>query len=481
MTTETVTRARSMRDVLQGSEGRPRTSLLLPWLTRRQMIDISIALDALIVFVSFVLAKLLYIDTANAALPLGANYALVAGCTSLIHYVVTKTNQGTSQQFRPNALPSVLRLLLITFATVIVVGYALKHAEVHSRLWLALSFAIAFALIGVKNQALHAIVNTGRLMELVVERIAIYGDPSVAKMLKSSLEAEFDERCQIAVYDGQAQSGAGLSRLLTDGLNNEFSRLIFCLPREQLPKLKSLIEEINFLPVRIEICLAQKELQFLKSDLSVSPSPILISLDDRPHDDWGPVIKRIMDMVFGLAFLVLVAPVMAVVALGIKLDTSGPVFFCQRRHGLNHSIMSIWKFRTMTVQEDSDSMTQARRNDPRVTRFGRFLRRTSLDELPQLFNVLSGEMSLVGPRPHALAQNLYYSERIATYAVRHKVKPGITGWAQIKGFRGNSEDIALMVARAEADIWYIRNWSILLDLKIILLTPFVVPFQKNAY
>jgi putative colanic acid biosynthesis UDP-glucose lipid carrier transferase len=168
------------------------------------------------------------------------------------------------------------------------------------------------------------------------------------------------------------------------------------------------------------------------------------------------------------------------IALAIKLDSRGPVLFRQRRHGYNHRVIDVYKFRTMTVAEDGDRVEQARKNDPRVTRFGKFLRKSSLDELPQLFNVLKGEMSLVGPRPHALAHNQHYRERLDRYANRHCVKPGMTGWAQIKGFRGPTEDAEKMRKRVQMDLYYIENWSLWLDFKILALTPFVGFINRNA-
>jgi hypothetical protein len=156
------------------------------------------------------------------------------------------------------------------------------------------------------------------------------------------------------------------------------------------------------------------------------------------------------------------------------------VFFRQRRHGYNHRLIDVYKFRSMTVAENGDHVVQAKKNDARVTRVGKFLRRTSLDELPQLFNVLKGEMSLVGPRPHAVAHNQHYRERLQRYANRHCVKPGMTGWAQIHGFRGPTEDPEKMRKRVHMDLYYIENWSIWLDLKIIALTPFVGFVHRNA-
>jgi undecaprenyl-phosphate galactose phosphotransferase/putative colanic acid biosynthesis UDP-glucose lipid carrier transferase len=173
-------------------------------------------------------------------------------------------------------------------------------------------------------------------------------------------------------------------------------------------------------------------------------------------------------------------PLMLVTALLIKLDSPGPVLFRQTRNGFNQQPFTIFKFRTMSVLEDGPVVKQARRNDPRVTRLGRWLRRSSIDELPQLFNVIRGEMSLVGPRPNAQSHNSEYEKLIAKYAFRHHVKPGLTGWAQVRGHRGETQYIEQMERRVDHDLWYINNWSLLLDFKILLLTAFLT-FRQNAY
>jgi undecaprenyl-phosphate galactose phosphotransferase/putative colanic acid biosynthesis UDP-glucose lipid carrier transferase len=178
--------------------------------------------------------------------------------------------------------------------------------------------------------------------------------------------------------------------------------------------------------------------------------------------------------------LVVFSPLMLITALCIRLDSPGPVLFRQTRNGFNGKSFSILKFRTMRVLEDGPVIRQATRDDPRVTRLGRVLRMTNLDELPQLFNVLRGDMSLVGPRPHAAAHNNEYEERIATYAFRYHVKPGITGWAQVKGYRGETRTVDLMEKRIEHDLWYINNWSIWLDIKILMRTA-LVGLQRSAY
>jgi putative colanic acid biosynthesis UDP-glucose lipid carrier transferase len=172
---------------------------------------------------------------------------------------------------------------------------------------------------------------------------------------------------------------------------------------------------------------------------------------------------------------------MLVIAIAIKLTSRGPVFFRQRRYGLDGREILVWKFRTMTVCEDGDEVRQATRGDARVTRLGAFLRRTSLDELPQLFNVLGGSMSLVGPRPHAAAHNEQYRKMIQGYMLRHKVKPGITGLAQVRGWRGETDTLEKMQRRVECDHQYIRDWSLWLDIQILLQTLWIVLSGKNAY
>jgi len=192
-------------------------------------------------------------------------------------------------------------------------------------------------------------------------------------------------------------------------------------------------------------------------------------------------MKRSLDFFIAGTLLVAIIPLLAVVSLLIKLDSPGPVIFRQRRKGFNGREFAIYKFRTMNVLEDDHEIRQAQRNDTRVTRVGRILRATSIDELPQLFNVLRGQMSLVGPRPHPVALDNGCSKLIANYAFRQHVKPGLTGWAQIKGFRGETAKLELMEGRVAHDLWYIKNWSIWLDLRIIIRSFFVLLRPRNAY
>jgi putative colanic acid biosynthesis UDP-glucose lipid carrier transferase len=195
-------------------------------------------------------------------------------------------------------------------------------------------------------------------------------------------------------------------------------------------------------------------------------------------DGW---IKRLEDFCLGALFLAIALVPMAAIGIAVKLSSPGPVIFKQRRYGLNGEVVDVWKFRTMSVCEDGEVVPQAKQSDPRITSLGKFLRKTSLDELPQLINVLQGRMSLVGPRPHAVIHNEEYRKLIRGYMLRHKVKPGITGWAQINGWRGETNTLDKMEKRIEYDLEYIRNWSLWLDLKIIWLTVFRGFYGKNTY
>lgn len=194
----------------------------------------------------------------------------------------------------------------------------------------------------------------------------------------------------------------------------------------------------------------------------------------------GP-LKRVFDVLFASSVIAVGWPLAAFIALGVQWSSPGPVLFKQRRYGRNGEEILVWKFRTMRVTEDGAGVRQVSRSDPRVTRFGAFLRRTSLDEIPQFINVLRGEMSVVGPRPHAVAHNEQYRKVILEYMLRHKVKPGITGWAQVNGWRGETDTLEKMVERVAHDIEYIRRYSFALDLKIVFLTAFGRGARSNAY
>ena len=207
----------------------------------------------------------------------------------------------------------------------------------------------------------------------------------------------------------------------------------------------------------------------------------VVAVCETPFTGLDGAFKRGSDVVLSLLILLLLLPVLAITALAVKLSSPGPVIFRQRRYGLDGHEIIVYKFRSMSSQDDGDLVQQASKRDPRVTPVGAFLRRSSLDELPQFINVLQGRMSIVGPRPHAVAHNEMYRKLIKGYMLRHKVRPGITGWAQVNGYRGETETLEKMKARIDCDLEYLRNWSLRLDLFIIVKTVWVVFKNENAY
>jgi putative colanic acid biosynthesis UDP-glucose lipid carrier transferase len=213
---------------------------------------------------------------------------------------------------------------------------------------------------------------------------------------------------------------------------------------------------------------------------SVCGMPV-ISVCESPFTGSNGLIKRASDIILSLLILMLIAPLLLLIAIAIKLDSPGPIIFKQRRYGLDGEEILVYKFRSMRVCEDGDTIRQAQKGDARITRIGAFLRKNSLDELPQFVNVLQGRMSIVGPRPHAVAHNEIYRNLIKGYMIRHKVKPGITGWAQVNGYRGETRTLDKMQARIDHDLDYLRNWSLRLDLHIILKTILVILKDRGVY
>jgi Undecaprenyl-phosphate glucose phosphotransferase len=259
--------------------------------------------------------------------------------------------------------------------------------------------------------------------------------------------------------------------------------ILFLAASTDLPRIARLVDVLSELPVAVHIIPTGADELWGSAKVTNFGGTVTIQVLHPPLSFFDLAIKRSFDFCAAGLGLLLLSPLLLVVSIAIKLGTYGPVFFRQNRHGYNNQVIPVLKFRTMTVIEDGETVatfTQARANDPRVTRLGRILRRTNIDELPQLLNVLRGEMSIVGPRPHPLALNSTFQERIAPFSRRHNVKPGLTGWAQVNGFRGETNTIEKMQRRVEYDLHYIDNWSFMLDLKIVLMTLFSKSVYRNA-
>jgi putative colanic acid biosynthesis UDP-glucose lipid carrier transferase len=272
----------------------------------------------------------------------------------------------------------------------------------------------------------------------------------------------------------------GLEQLYEDAREGKIDIVFITLPMRAELRMHSPIARLADTTVSAYLIPDVFGFDLLHSRLTCIKGIPALSIYDSPMVDNGWA-KRLEDICLASGMLAVLALPMLIIALGVKLTSPGPIFFKQSRYGMRGERIKVWKFRSMTVCEDGDSVSQAKREDPRITPFGAFLRRTSLDELPQIFNVLSGSMSLVGPRPHAVAHNEFYRGQIKGYMLRHKVKPGITGLAQINGFRGETETLDKMSGRIAYDLDYIRNWSLLLDIKILWLTLFKGFVGQQAY
>ncbi len=467
--------------------------------SRRIAVDIVGFMDVIGVLIGGVVPAAIYAMYGEMPVrwPMVTQTALL---TSLFAYLCLR-HFGLYDLSRVADLPiSPLRItsaLLIAFLAMLGLTIPFGAAEPHFWVWYgtwavtSLTFVLGARLIA--RKVLAHLAHRG----LFDARVAVYGQGRVAERLAAHLNdpslavrlvGVFDDRREDSRHPSARVAEAGKARgglddLIAFGRAGEIDQIIIALPASADRRTADVARRLEQLPVSLHVC------THLKSDLiddaathSVSHiGPIgLLDIKTKPLADWGGFVKAVEDFVIGSIALVLVAPLMVLIAIAVKLDSPGPVFFKQRRHGLNRRVIEVRKFRTMRVMEDGAEIRQACAGDDRVTRLGKFLRSTSLDELPQLVNVLRGEMSLVGPRPHALIHDDQYGEMLERYANRHCVKPGITGWAQVQGFRGPTETPDKMSKRVEADLYYIDNWSLWFDLKILTMTLFVGLKHKNA-
>jgi putative colanic acid biosysnthesis UDP-glucose lipid carrier transferase len=381
---------------------------------------------------------------------------------------------------------------VVLFAILLMIGYATKTSELYPRSVMLTWFVVTPpAIVLGKLLAYRMFLPLARSAERG-RRVVIAGANELGKTLAMRIKGDpgmdmqlvgfFDDRSADRL--GELPDGRLLGGLteLPDYVRDQQVDVIFiALPIRNVQRVSELIDElfdttvsIYFLPDIFVFDLIQSR----ATDIGGLPA---IALCETPFYGPSGVVKRVSDIIISAALLVLLSPVLLLLALAIKLTSPGSVIFKQRRYGLDGEEITVYKFRSMQVSEDGEKVTQASRDDPRITPVGRILRRFSLDELPQLFNVLQGRMSIVGPRPHAVAHNEEYRALIKGYMLRHKVRPGITGLAQINGYRGETKDLEDMRKRVEYDLDYLRHWSLGLDLSIIFRTVMVVFGDEKAY
>jgi Undecaprenyl-phosphate glucose phosphotransferase len=399
-----------------------------------------------------------------------------------------------------SAWPGLPRLLAGWSLAFVVAGtlvFFFKASAELSRAWLAMWLLLGAGALAAERAsvalAIRRLADSGRLLR----RAVVYGAGRLTDDLIHNLEADhgagirvlgvFDDRSDVR-EPGSAVSYARLGTLddlLDVSRAMGVDLVIVALPVSGERRLSEVAGRLSELPADIRLPAQATPIRLAPRLYSHVGPVAMIDLYDRPIADWGVVAKWLFDRGLGLLLVALLSPVMLLVALAIKLDSRGPILFRQKRYGFNNELIEVFKFRSMYTELcDAAASKLVTRDDPRVTRVGRFIRKTSLDELPQLFNVIRGELSLVGPRPHAVAakaEDRLYPEIVARYFARHKVKPGITGWAQISGWRGETDTQEKIEKRVEHDLAYIENWSVLFDFYILAMTPYALMKAENAY
>ena len=388
---------------------------------------------------------------------------------------------------------TILTVVTIVFAVLLVIAFALKVTGDYSRVWLFSWYLSAVGLlfwrVGLTRVLIFGLAASGRIGRAIV----VVGATDQADAFLTQLRGinhpwnvvagVFDDRLERVGPKFGSYPILGTTRDLFDFVrNNRVDEIVICMPWSADQRIAGFLDRLRELPVHVRLAPDLAGYLTATPKLTLIGRIALFDMLSKPIDGWRLIAKSIIDKIFGLIFLIVSLPVMVGVAIAIKLTSPGPILFKQTRYGFNNQPFELMKFRSMRVEPlDENKVPQATRRDPRITGVGRFIRRWSLDELPQIFNVLGGSMSLVGPRPHAVVHNESYARQINAYFARHRVKPGITGWAQVNYLRGETDTIDKMKARVAFDLDYIEHWSLLFDLRILIRTVLVVLRGENAY
>ncbi|QDL54542.1 undecaprenyl-phosphate glucose phosphotransferase [Rhodoferax aquaticus] len=367
---------------------------------------------------------------------------------------------------------------LATWVLLIVLLALTKSAETYSRIWLVTWLAAGTMTLWIARVISFLAMARMRRAGYQHKTVILYGDAHVLETVKQRIE-------------NSTWSGFDIVRTVLRGDGTNLKKLDEELKPDEIwiglsisnqSNLEEVLHSLRHSVANIRLLPDIMMYQILNHGMSITVGIPMVDISVSPMFGGRTVAKALVDYTVAAIALVLLSPVLLVIAIAVKVSSPGPVLFSQKRLGWNDEEIWVYKFRSMYLHQDApDTVTQAKRADARITKVGGFLRRTSLDELPQFINVLQGKMSVVGPRPHALQHNRDYVKLIPKYALRHKVKPGITGWAQICGYRGETDTLDKMEGRVKHDIYYLEHWSVWLDLKIIALTPFATIQNKNVY
>ncbi len=403
---------------------------------------------------------------------------------------------GVYRSWRGAKLRDELRVVLWTWGMsgvfILLWLFATKTAEDHSRVatfsWFLATGMCLTTLRSLKNSALGLVRAKGRNSRTAV----IVGATPLALKLRDELADpahgihvrgiyDFRSEDRVKTVLGDEPLAGDFAKAIEAAKAGELDFVYITLPLRAESRIAQAVGELADTTATVQLVTDFSAFDLLRARWATVGGMPAVSLFDTPFNGPSAFIKRMEDLLLGMLFIVLASPVMLAVAIAIKVTTKGPVFFSQTRHGLGGKPIKVLKFRSMTTADDGPEVKQATQGDARITPIGAFLRSSSLDELPQLFNVVKGDMSIVGPRPHAVAHNEEYRNLIHGYMLRHKVKPGITGWAQVNGLRGETDTVDKMRARVEYDLDYIENWDLRWDLEIIFRTVFRVWTDSNAY
>lgn len=375
----------------------------------------------------------------------------------------------------------------------ILIMFVLKVSSEYSRLWLALWAVLGLFFIFLVRACIYGFLQYQRkrgrnIRYVIIAGAGDLGRKALGKVIDSpwmgyKVRALFDDDAKLVgkCIDGYAVEGA-ISDIASYLIREQVDELWITLPLRAEERVKILLNDLRHSTINIKLIPDIFGFSLLNHSMTEIEGLPAVNLSETPMGGANLFVKAVEDKVLAFLILILISPLLVAIAVAVKLTSPGPVLFKQKRHGWDGRLINVYKFRSMNVHDEEDGkVTQAVQNDSRFTKIGSLLRRTSLDELPQFFNVLQGKMSIVGPRPHAVEHNELYKDQVEQYMLRHMVKPGITGWAQINGFRGETDSLEKMRKRIEYDLYYIENWSVWLDIKIIFLTIFKGFINKNAY
>lgn len=462
----------------------PLSSAGLPLAAARLFV---VTAEVVLVLAAAIVSKLAYLDWLLNSHPPVEPYIAIGLVMSAAVYIVYnqmglyEINNLTRAEL---GVGSIVGGLLIALVTVLGTLYSLKQLGDLSRgwvfLWLGLMAVSITSLRYIFSRWAKAAMASG----LLLQRIAIIGTKDFPLELATRIRAAEGLSGAIDLYHYDSSKNdirfsGGLQELEETMAVRPYDRVVVGFPSSETEAIRRTVRLLGAYTSELFLCT-----DLAPASVAMSGKRPIMGIKTEvvqlvPKSEYWALLKRTMDAVVAASLLVLLAPLLLIAAVAIRLESSGPVLFRQRRIGRNSTVFRIYKFRTMNVVEDGSCIVQATRDDHRVTRVGRFLRKTSIDELPQLLNVLAGDMSLVGPRPHAIAHDVEFEQKFDLFARRRRVKPGITGWAQVNGFRGETTTTEDIRRRMEHDLDYIENWSIWLDVEILVRTAFVL--AKGAY